>query len=367
MNKPVFLVLFTIVLSGSFSVLPTASAVGNQITLEELGVLQLAAHDLFNVDRGDRINAETATDFENGKLDLSTMFIDMTTGTPFGLTEIGLGGEPRNRENIILFSVAQEIGQNYVDDINNLVPEDQAKQNALDDYHTRFNLAYLHAFGEFVPSPAEGCEYATMTENLAFRTVHDFLPGNILLDQSGDSSVVPFDPNDLPMAPTLDSAISDGFTPPFDNPADNPFGHTGPLTYELLQPTSDLNGDFDPEFNVITVFIPPIPPAMVGATIIVDLEEADHNFGDQFETDFTFQHFLDEIALDGTYHSDYDVMNEIRSLIAKGYAEVCYVGGTSIPIDTTSLILAGAQMTTAWLFPVLVAGAGFVLVLVRRK
>ena len=361
MNKSAFLVLFAIMLSGSFSVIPVAHAVGNQITLEELGVLQLAAHDLFNVDRGDRINANTATDFENGKLDLSTMFIDVTTWTPFDLSDIALGGEHRNRENIILFSVAQDIGQKYVDDINNLVPEHQAKQNALDDYHLRFDTAYLNAFGESVPSPTKGCEYVTMTENLAFRSVHDFLPGNILLDRNGDNSVVPLNVLDEPKVPTLDSALGDGFSPPFDNPAENPLGHTGPLTYELLQLTSDLDGDFDPEFNAITVFIPP------STTIMVDLEEADHNFGVQFETDFTFQHFLDEIAFDGTYHSDYDVMNEIRSLIAKGYGKACYVGGELIPIDSASLILAGAQMTTAWLIPVLVAGAGIVFVLVRRK
>jgi len=43
------------------------------------------------------------------------------------------------------------------------------------------------------------------------------------------------------------------------------------------------------------------------------------------------------------------------------------VGGTLIPIDKTSLLLAGAQMTAAWMIPAIVAGAGIVLVLVRRK
>ena len=43
------------------------------------------------------------------------------------------------------------------------------------------------------------------------------------------------------------------------------------------------------------------------------------------------------------------------------------VGGTSIPIDTTSLLLAGAQMTAYWLIPVIVAGAGIVLVFVRKS
>lgn len=43
------------------------------------------------------------------------------------------------------------------------------------------------------------------------------------------------------------------------------------------------------------------------------------------------------------------------------------IGGESIPIDTTSLLLAGAQMTVSWLIPVIVAGAGIGLVLLRRK
>ena len=42
------------------------------------------------------------------------------------------------------------------------------------------------------------------------------------------------------------------------------------------------------------------------------------------------------------------------------------VGGTIIPLDTTSLLLVGAQSTAAWMIPVLVAGAGIVLVFVRN-
>ena len=43
------------------------------------------------------------------------------------------------------------------------------------------------------------------------------------------------------------------------------------------------------------------------------------------------------------------------------------IGGTLIPIDSTFLLLAGTQMTASWLIPVLVAGAGIVLVLVRKS
>jgi len=42
------------------------------------------------------------------------------------------------------------------------------------------------------------------------------------------------------------------------------------------------------------------------------------------------------------------------------------IGGTLLPIDSTSLILAGAQMTTAWLIPVIIAGIGIAIVIARK-
>jgi len=72
-----------------------------RVTVEDLGILQLAAHDLFNVDRANEI------DFENGKLDLSTLFVDTVNhNKKFDVNTIAIGGEPRNRENIMLFTVA---------------------------------------------------------------------------------------------------------------------------------------------------------------------------------------------------------------------------------------------------------------------
>jgi hypothetical protein len=43
------------------------------------------------------------------------------------------------------------------------------------------------------------------------------------------------------------------------------------------------------------------------------------------------------------------------------------VGGTFIPIDSTSLLLAGAQTTASWFLPALIAGAGIIAVLIRRN
>jgi len=42
------------------------------------------------------------------------------------------------------------------------------------------------------------------------------------------------------------------------------------------------------------------------------------------------------------------------------------IGGTILPIDSTSLILAGAQMTASWMIPVIIAGIGFAIVILRK-
>ena len=42
------------------------------------------------------------------------------------------------------------------------------------------------------------------------------------------------------------------------------------------------------------------------------------------------------------------------------------VDGEMINVDSTALILAGSQMTAAWILPVIVAGAGFAIVIARK-
>jgi len=42
------------------------------------------------------------------------------------------------------------------------------------------------------------------------------------------------------------------------------------------------------------------------------------------------------------------------------------VGGEIIPLDTTALLLAGAQMNAAWMIPVIVSGIGFAIVIARK-
>jgi len=44
----------------------------------------------------------------------------------------------------------------------------------------------------------------------------------------------------------------------------------------------------------------------------------------------------------------------------------CPVGGELIPLDTTTLLLAGAQMNAAWMIPVIVSGIGIAIVIARK-
>ncbi len=42
------------------------------------------------------------------------------------------------------------------------------------------------------------------------------------------------------------------------------------------------------------------------------------------------------------------------------------IGGELLPIDTTMVLLAGSQMIAAWMIPVIVAGIGFAIVILRK-
>ena len=237
-----------------------------RITLKDLGVLQLAAHDLFLVDRNSEI------DHENGKLDLSTLL-------NYGTENIVFGGEPRNRENIMLFTVASELGEQYLELLDKGKTLEDAKKEVVKKYHKMIKKSYKNAFGELLPEPIEG--KATFTENLALRTIHDFLPGNIVVDNT--------------VIPVLDTSL-----------------HGKTLNKsELKQPSSKLDGQFDSEFRNIRIVIPP------EIDMTIDLLERDSSFAQQFGTDYAFEYFLDETS-DGNFDGDDEVMKQIRNLFSKG-------------------------------------------------
>jgi len=302
---------------GQMGFTPEAFAM-KQVTLEDLGVLQLAAHDLFNVDRMNGVPG-TGIDHENGLLDLSTLL-------DHGHSNIAMGGEFRNAENIMIFTISSELGQMYLNLEQSVGPQ-LARQQTLDAYHDMVKQSYLNAFDEQAPRPDYGC--VTMTENLAFRTVHDFLPDTIIFEGKSVS--------------IFDLSL---------------FGKTlSPLERSAL--SSPLDGVFDPDFAV-DFFIPP------PVSVTVNLLEADSSFAGQFFTDFTFEFFLSELV-DGFYNPNEEVMKQIRSLIAKGLGAGCTVAGEILPIEASSLMLAGAYSTASWLIPVFASATGIGFVLIRKK
>ena len=259
------------------------------VTAEDLGILQLAAHDLFNVNRCIGQPICVVEDHEDGRLNLSTLFEDTVNGGDFDEATIAIGGEPRNRENIMLFTVASEFGEIYVDLRSKNVPEGDAKNMVVQIYHERLADTYQKTFGEEFPPRDDSSTSQTELDqqNLAFRTIHDFLPGKIKFNNKFVSTL---DPSLI--GETLDKK-------------------------ELKQKSSKLDGKFDDEFRNINICIPN------GPCIVVDLLEADRSFGDQFGTAESFDSFLEELE-DGLYDEDDSVMIHIRTLIGKGQSFTPY-------------------------------------------
>lgn len=237
-----------------------------KLTLYELGLLQIAAHDLFNVDR------DTEIDHENGKLDLSTIL-------DHGDDYIAIGGEARNRENIILFTVAKKYGELYERYLRQRNTPEEAREKVVWRYHYELGDVYEKLFGELMPAAKDG--EVTMTENLALRTIHDLLPGHVKMNGQ--------------MFETIDPSL---------------IGKT--LSWiEMKAETDPLDGEFNDVFRDVIIVIPP------DTILTIDLFERDSSLASQFGTDFTFEHFMEELS-DGRYNTDDDVMILIRSLFAKG-------------------------------------------------
>lgn len=235
-----------------------------RVTLEDLGTLQLVAHDLFRIDRGVEEN------LENGALDLSTIF-------DHGESSIALGGEVRNRENIMVFSAAKKIADEYQNLVSKGLPPEQARKIVIITYQAAVRLVITRLLPDSAIKGEEG--EVTMTESLAFRTIHDLIPGEIMF--KGEKVSI-FDPS--LRGKTLSKK-------------------------DLRQLGAPLDGEYDAALRNI-VFSP---------TFTVDLLERDSSLATQFSTDFTLEHFLSELE-DGRFDRGEDVTNYIRSMFAKAFS-----------------------------------------------
>ncbi len=192
---------------------------GTTTSLEALGILQVAAHDLYNFDRcGDDIGC--AIENEDHKLNLSTLLEEKTAGCtafvdciPFSDDDISNGGEARNSDSILIFTVASELGEKYLE-LKAQHGEEEAYEKILEIYHKKVEDAFEQTFNQPFPDPQEGL--IDNNHNLALRSGHDFLP-----------STVEFNGEQVPV-----------FDPIL-------FGGAKFSESELEQPSSPLDGQFD--------------------------------------------------------------------------------------------------------------------------
>src|SRR3989454_8007708 len=265
---------------------------GDRVTLEDLGILQLVAHDLYNTNR------QTGVDNEDTKLNLSTVL-------DYGQANIANGGEPRNSENILVHTVAVQLGQTYLQFLSQGKTPEEARDLTVQIYLAKVKSSYSNTFNEAFPQadPNAEDESSTLTGDLALRTVHSFLPGQIMVN--GKS------------VPVLDPSLH---------------GKTLSDT-DMKQLSKPLDGTYDPAFRHIIIFVPP------NNLFTIDLLQKDSSFAQQFHTDFTLEHFLDELR-DGKYDATDDIMKVIRDDIATAQTPESPSGLTATEISTTQIDLS---------------------------
>jgi len=265
-----------------------------------LGLLQVAAHDFFNVNRCMDENRELilpplceVVDNENQKLDLSTLLVkkkfdcDFADCEPFSATEIANGGEFRNSENIMIFTAASALGEKYLK-LKEKHGEEKAYDKILKIYHKELKKAFQETFHQKWPKSQDG--EVGPKHNLALRSVHDMLPGEIRI---GGEKVSVFDflkshpPEKLnkkeqkQLSATLDGQIDDAFIP---------------IDFCIVEPA-----DFPPD----------------GICINLDLFVVDIDFAEQFNIDPDFLDHMEETS-DGSFDKDENVTKLIIELFARG-------------------------------------------------
>jgi len=222
---------------------------GERVSLQVLGTLQLVSHDLYNVNR------ITEIDSEDDKLNLSTLL-------DYGQENIANGGEPRNGENIAVHTVAVELGHEYLHFLKEGKTPQEARHLTVQIYIHKVKEAYEKTFPGSFPKPDPNADQIFANDldgDLALRTILDpFIVGKTLSKK------------------------------------------------DMMQLSRPMDGTFDPAFRHITIIIPP------NNIFTIDLLERDSSFAQQFHTDFTFEHFLDELT-DGKYNTNDDVMKVIKA------------------------------------------------------
>jgi hypothetical protein len=254
---------------------------GDRVTLEDLGVLQLVSHDLYNTIR----DGPNPGSIEDERLNLSTLL-------DHGEDQIILGGEPRNSENIALHTVAVKLGKMYLDlVIDKKMSPEAARAQTVQVYLQMVAKAYEDTFHEPFPDAAPSEHEVqengeeNLTGDLSLRAIHSYVPGHIMVN--GVDTMI--------LDPSLrGKTLSDE---------------------DMQQLSKPLDGTFDPVFRNVTIFLPPPNPPPNLFTI--DLFERDSSFAKQFGTDVSFEEFMGELK-DGRFDENEKVMFYLREDIANG-------------------------------------------------
>jgi hypothetical protein len=296
-------ILFSSGLVGQTEIFADKKYEKNTTKIIHLGYLQLAAHDLFNMNR------DTEIDSENGLLDVSTVLFnphggvcnyeDSLNNVTFGSitcalyddNDIANGGEIRSSENIMISTAGAEVGEKYLHYVNTIGAE-KAYDKILEFYYTQLNKAYEESFHLQFPEPE--IKEITNLHNLAVRSGHDLLPAKIMYDgcdfpdEQGLCSLFIIDP--------LGAKLSQK---------------------EQRQQSSPVDGTFDNEF--LGIKFCPIKDVFC---IEVDLLEADQSFGKQFkdkDLDLdknTFDEFMQELV-DGSF----DETDRVSMLLDEAFSQ----------------------------------------------
>lgn len=290
---------------------------GDRVTLQDLGVLQLMSHDLYNTIR----DGPHPGNIEDERLNLSTVL-------DHGENQIIVGGEPRNSDNIALHTVAVKLGKMYLDLIidKKMSPQD-ARGQTVQTYLQMATKAYQDTFHEPFPDPApsehevkpDGSD--NLTGDLSLRAIHSYVPGRIMVN--GVDTMV--------LDPSLrEKTLSDE---------------------DMQQLSKPLDGTFDPVLRNVTIFLP--PPNPPPNTFTIDLFEKDSSFAKQFGTDVSFEEFMNELK-DGRFDTNEKVMFYLREDVANGLmppeeegaedGEGDDAGGT--PADETAAVNATVTSST---------------------
>jgi len=257
----------------------------NTTRIINLGYLQLAAHDFFDMNRTIEV------DNENGLLDASTVlfnphqdlcdfeksFNEEDGCAMYDDETIANGGEIRSVENIMIATASAEVGEKYLELIEEFKPT-KAYLKTVEFYHEQIRIAYEESFGLKFPKAQSG--QTTNMHNLALRAGHDFLPAEIVFNGEVTSLF-----------------------------AINPLGEKL-SEEEKNQPSAPIDGVFEVEFTGIDFC--PVPPFFC---IQVDLLEADQSFGGQFGLgEDTFDEFMAELE-DG----EFDEEDEVSKLLIEAF------------------------------------------------